>query len=138
MFLPGGSDITSGSEVSAVSSTGRVSCSASTSSAYTAAATASAAAVKSKQRRRPTLVLETLEHGIPRHYLMPRGVTRRRQLKQKGKWELIVQIFSPYKYHSVKLRARWQCIGRIYDLLSLIYKRVIKQALYNFQMVYPH
>ena len=27
----------------------------------------------------------------------------------------IVEIFSPYKYRSVELRARWQCTRRLYD-----------------------
>ena len=49
----------------------------------------------------------------------------------------IVEIFSPYKYRSIKLRARWQCFRRIYDF-SLIYKRVIKLALYDFKMLYPY
>ena len=49
----------------------------------------------------------------------------------------IVEIFSPYKYSSVELRARWRCSRRIYDFL-LNYKRVIKQASYDFKMLYPY
>ena len=48
----------------------------------------------------------------------------------------IVEIFSPYKYRSVELHARWQCTRRIYNF-SLIYKALIKQASYNFKMGYP-
>ena len=42
--------------------------------------------------------------------------------------ESIVEIFSPYKYRSVELRARWRCTRRFY-VFSPIYKRVIGKAL---------
>ena len=97
-----GSDGTSGSEVSGASSSGRLSLSTSTHSAGGGGGgiVALSNAGRSSKARRPTLVLETLEYGITRHYLMPRGITRRRQLKRKGEK---LRIFSGHVFESKKV-----------------------------------
>ena len=99
-----GSDGTSGSEVSGASSSGRLSLSTSTHSAGGGGGgggiVALSSAGRSSKARRPTLVLETLEYGITRHYLMPRGITRRRQLKRKGEK---LRIFSGHVFESKKV-----------------------------------
>ena len=80
------------------------------------------------------LILAKLSQGCLQWYWILHGQLN---FTYGESWILIVEIFSSYKYRSIKLRARWQCFRRIYDF-SLIYKRVIKLALYDFKMLYPY
>ena len=94
--------------MSAASSSGRLSLSTSTQSAAGVVGQpppAVSSGPSSSKARRPTLVLETLEYGITRHYLMPRGVTRRRQLKRKGEK---LRIFSGHVFESKKVNGQTQ------------------------------